>query len=158
MPRSTRLSQYPLLTRQDFATHYETPCEMHYGLDGNPWYMGSGIAPKDHPLKHVIRFGKCAYCGSTQVLVIAAHHTIHPFNNIEMYDYEMLCAECHYYTIVAYASDRLPGMLDPTPPPIKTGPLRDTKTKSAPDPLETRTGIYRRDPNPTRPTRRREDE
>lgn len=99
------ISESPQLVPSDYKTCFNSPCECIPDQQGShfEWYVGTGIAPHDHPLASHIFFAGCAACGSEQVLVIAAQWNVSYASGDAYWDYEIVCQECHKYTKRAYA-------------------------------------------------------
>ena len=100
MGLQTRHTDKPQFIREDYATAYTEACTR---VDGpQTWYLGTGIAPDDHPLADDISLVMCDACKSLDVLVIAAQHNIHPFSGDAYWDAEIACNECGKFTQGSY--------------------------------------------------------
>jgi len=103
----TWLHEKPKLIEEDYKTRYKEPVKKVHKL-GQDWYLGTGIAWKDHPLKNYIpewAGTKCKNCNSKNTKIIAAQWSV-AFHSGDIYwDCEIFCEDCGKYTQRAYAEN-----------------------------------------------------
>jgi len=99
--------EQPKLTEEDYKTRYtELVKKVH--RSGQDWYLGTGIAWEDHPLKDNIpewAGTKCGNCDSENTRIIAAQWSVSFHSGDVYWDCEIFCEDCGKYSQRAYAEN-----------------------------------------------------
>ena len=109
---SEKRSKRPILKiSQEFFNIAKSPCELK-SYENQDWYQGTGVSPKEHPGKNLIRpleYGllsaKCLYCESLNILVIALQGCVSMHSGDAYYDFEIICQDCKSFSAFSYAEN-----------------------------------------------------
>jgi hypothetical protein len=108
---SDKRSTGPILeVSRTFYYKDTSPCEIT-NFGNQNWYHGTGVPPKEHPGRNLIRpldyamlSAKCLYCESKSVLVIALQGCV-SHSGDAYYDYEIICSDCNRFSACSYAEN-----------------------------------------------------
>ncbi|MBN1330321.1 MAG: hypothetical protein JXA54_12680 [Candidatus Heimdallarchaeota archaeon] len=99
-------SENPKFTTADYKTKYNKPCiPEDLELDVEMVYYGTGVDPKEHPLRGYIRFNKCENCSSDNVNVIYARWCVSTHSGNSYWDYELICEDCNFFSQCSFAEN-----------------------------------------------------